>query len=69
MNIQLQAARNGRSMEAEVRALLSQTYDELPLGAALLDGASKFRETTGGIDLDLSMRSTPRVPDLSAGGK
>jgi len=65
--IREQAAHNGRSMEAEVRATLSQVYCEVPFGSALLQAAERFRRSTGGVDLDVSRASVPRVPDLTGG--
>ena len=65
--IQTQAARNGRSMEAEVRQTLSNLYGQPPLGEVLLRKAQQFRDDTGGVCLDLPQRDAPRIPDLSDG--
>jgi len=59
------AAANGRSMEAEVRAILteavSEPVDPRGLFVTLIDS---FREI-GGVDLDLPPRNTPvRAADL-----
>lgn len=69
--LQVRAARHGRSMEAEVRAILSEAVltdaaveTEDPLFAALRD----FRRLTGGVDLDIPSRSEDierPVPDFS----
>lgn len=69
--LQVRAARHGRSMEAEVRAILSEAVSidaavetEDPLFAALRD----FRRLTGGVDLDIPSRSEDierPVPDFS----
>ena len=61
------AAANGRSMEAEVRAILteavSEPVDPRGLFVTLIDS---FREI-GGVDLDLPPRNTPvRAADLSS---
>jgi len=66
--IRMQAAQHGRSMEAEVRATLSQVYGEVPFGVALLRALDQFRQETGGVDLELPARSQPRVVDLSGDG-
>lgn len=65
--IQLRAARNGRSMEAEVREALSGLYGQASFGDALLTATRRFRDDVGGVELELPPRSTPRVPDLSDG--
>lgn len=69
--LQVRAAQNGRSMEAEVRAILSDAVSidsavetEDPLFAALRD----FRRLTGGVQLDVPSRSGDierPVPDFS----
>ena len=61
--LQIRAARNGRSMEAEVRAILSEAVADpataVGLGRALLE---RFGEA-GGVELELPPRSTlPRAP-------
>jgi plasmid stability protein len=57
--LRVRAARNGRSMEAEMRAILTAAVtdeDARPgLFTALVDRFSKF----GGVDLDLPERATP----------
>ncbi|WP_353953587.1 Arc family DNA-binding protein [Knoellia sp. S7-12] len=69
--LQVRAARNGRSMEAEVRAILTEAVSidaavetEDPLFAALRD----FRRLTGGLELDIPSRADDierPVPDFS----
>jgi plasmid stability protein len=63
--LRVRAAANGRSMEAEVRAILAEAVSEPgdPRGlfVTLFDS---FREL-GGVDLDLPPRNTPvRTADL-----
>ena len=63
--LRLRAAQHGRSMEAEVRAILTTAVaDEAPrtnLFAALTERFARL----GGADLDLPPRSTPpRAADL-----
>ncbi|MCL2788090.1 MAG: toxin-antitoxin system [Micrococcales bacterium] len=65
--IQVRAASNGRSMEAEIRETLSRLYDEVSLGDALLRAAEQFRHDHGGLDLAIPERSAPRVLDLADG--
>lgn len=69
--LQVRAAKHGRSMEAEVRAILREAVSidaavetEDPLFAALRD----FRRLTGGVELDIPPRSDDierPVPDFS----
>ena len=65
--LRVRAAANGRSMEAEVRAILTEAVsdpsDRRGLFVTLIDS---FREL-GGVDLDLPPRNTPvRAADLSS---
>jgi len=65
--LRVRAAANGRSMEAEVRAILteavSESEDPRGLFVTLIDS---FREL-GGVDIDLPPRKTPvRTADLSS---
>ncbi len=60
--LRLRAARNGRSMEAEVRAILAEAVSETTDSAnpfVLL--MERFGEI-GGVDLDLPPRSTYQRP-------
>lgn len=67
--LQVRAARNGRSMEAEVRAILDEAVsdsvgDDVSLGAVMAD----FRRRTGGLELGLGPRGDGGhrpVPDFS----
>lgn len=64
--LRVRAAHHGRSMEAEIRAILTQAVSEptdaVGLGQALL---SRFG-ALGGIDLELPARTQPpRAADLS----
>jgi plasmid stability protein len=63
--IQVRAARNGRSMEGEIRTTLSQIYGRAAPGDALLQAAQRFRRETGGVELEIPERSAPRLLDLS----
>ncbi|WP_432505491.1 FitA-like ribbon-helix-helix domain-containing protein [Kineococcus arenarius] len=65
--LRVRAAQHGRSMEAEIRAILTDAVAPPPraqgLGRALLSSFSG----TGGADLELPSRSeTPRAADLPA---
>lgn len=64
--LRIRAARHGRSMEAEIRAILAEAVAEREtsegLFATLLD---RFGEI-GGVELELPPRATPaRAADLS----
>lgn len=64
--LRLRAARHGRSMEAEMRAILTEAVsepgEETGLLSALLD---RFGEL-GGVELDMPARTArPRAADLS----
>ncbi|MCL1922504.1 MAG: hypothetical protein FWG15_01305 [Propionibacteriaceae bacterium] len=65
--IQLQAARNRRSMESEVRAVLDDIYGQKPWGEALITASEQFRRDSDGIDLDIPPRSLPQIVDLGGG--
>lgn len=60
--LRIRAAANGRSMEAEVRAILTDAVrsrdDTHGLLATLLDRIGEI----GGVDLDLPRRATPPRP-------
>ncbi len=64
--LRVRAARHGRSMEAEIRAILVEAVREpapASLFTALLDGFGEI----GGVELDLPPRATPpRAVDLPA---
>ncbi|WP_406068025.1 FitA-like ribbon-helix-helix domain-containing protein [Micromonospora sp. NBC_01638] len=63
--IRIRAARHGRSMEAEVRAILtSAVADESPQTDLFSALTERFTQL-GGIDLNLPARATrPRAADL-----
>lgn len=69
--LQVRAAHNGRSMEAEVRAILSEAVREgQPDDVSIGEVFEEFRRRTGGIDLHLPPRdldddSDRRIPDFS----
>lgn len=63
--LRVRAARHGRSMEAEMRAILtdavSEPREETGLFPALLDRFGRL----GGVDLDIPARATqPRAADI-----
>ena len=63
--LRVRAARHGRSMEAEMRAILTEAVsepgEETGLFQALLDKFGKL----GGVDLDIPARAAqPRAADL-----
>ncbi len=53
--LRLLAARNGRSMEAEVRAVLTG-YVRGQSRPTLLEAAERFRRETGGVELEVPVR-------------
>lgn len=65
--LRVRAAQHGRSMEAEIRAILTAAVSE-PTGAGGLASALLTRfGALGGVDLDLPPRTAeaPRAADLS----
>jgi plasmid stability protein len=63
--IKIEAAKNGRSMEAEVRALLAERYLPGVLGKDLLAFCDNMRKEFGGLDLELPPRdSYQQIPDF-----
>ncbi len=65
--LRIRAASHGRSMESEIRAILtdavSRPYESAGLAQALLDGFGAI----GGVDLDLPPRTEPpRWADFSS---
>jgi plasmid stability protein len=64
--LRVRAARHGRSMEAEVRAILVDAVREPDDAPGMLDAfIDRFAEL-GGVELDLPARSTaPRSPDFA----
>lgn len=64
--LRVRAALNGRSMEAEARAILREILGDDPAGGT----GSRIRERFAGLDadgLDLALRDeAPRAPDFDA---
>jgi plasmid stability protein len=65
--LRVRAAHNGRSMEAEMRAILEEALPaRSPSGGFGSRMRSRFA-ATGGVELDLpERRDVPRAPDLKA---
>jgi plasmid stability protein len=65
--LRLRAAQNGRSMEAEARAILTEAVGEPTRSAGLaLTLLARFAEL-GGVDLDLPTRTeAPRASDVGS---
>jgi antitoxin FitA len=65
--LRVRAARNGRSMEAEMRRILvDAVQDESPSDGLFIALLDRFGEL-GGVELELPARtSRPRAADLSA---
>jgi antitoxin FitA len=57
--LRIRAARHGRSMEAEVRAILTEAVDEPDEAPGLFDAVYERFTELGGIELDLPPRSAP----------
>ncbi len=65
--LQVRAARHGRSMEAEVRAILEEAVREPADSAGLFTALLDRFGALGGVDLDLPGRDEPaRAADFSA---
>lgn len=63
--LQLRAARNGRSMEAEIRSILIDAVDGPDRSAGLFGTLLDRMQDVGGVDLDLPARDErPRGADL-----
>lgn len=63
--LRVRAARHGRSMEAEVRAILEEQLADREPGTGLGSRIRARFEATGGAELDLpSRRDAPRAADL-----
>lgn len=52
--LRIQAAKRGRSMEAEVRAILTEAVS--PVESSLAAAFARFRDVTGGVELDSPAR-------------
>jgi plasmid stability protein len=57
--LRVRAARNGRSMEAEVRAILTAAVSEPEPPADLFTTLHERFAALGGVDLELPARTTP----------
>lgn len=65
--LRLRAAVHGRSMESEIRTILAEAVSEPDDRDGLFTTMLDRFASIGGVELDLSARSTPvRAPDLSA---
>jgi plasmid stability protein len=65
--LQIRAAQHGRSMEAEVRAILVEAVREPADSAGLFSALLDQFGALGGVDLDLPERTEPaRAADFSA---
>jgi len=64
--LRIRAARHGRSMEAEVRAILVDAVREPDDVPGLLDVLADRVAQEGGVELDLPRRNAePRAPEFS----
>jgi antitoxin FitA len=65
--LRVRAARHGRSMEAEVRAILTEAVTEPGETPGLFQTLMDRFDELGGVELDLPPRATrPRAADLSS---
>jgi plasmid stability protein len=65
--LRVRAARHGRSMEAEVRAILEDALPSEPTSGGLGSRIHARFAAIGGVDLDLpTRRELPRAADLQA---
>ncbi len=65
--LRTRAAGHGRSMEAEMRAILEEAVTDPQPASNLLDVIFGRFQELGGVDLEMPSRSTaPRAPDFSA---
>ncbi|MBQ1017276.1 Arc family DNA-binding protein [Micromonospora sp. D93] len=63
--LRIRAARHGRSMEAEIRAILTSAVTGEAPRADLFSALTERFSGLGGLDLDLPARATPpRAADL-----
>lgn len=64
--LRVRAARHGRSMEAEVRAILVEAADETEPPADLVSALLERFGAIGGVELDIPAREQrPRAPDFT----
>ena len=65
--LRIRAAANGRSMEAEARAILTEAVSEMGESRGLLAALVDGMRAVGGVELKLPERSTPaRSADLAS---
>jgi antitoxin FitA len=65
--LRVRAARHGRSMESEIRAILTEAVSEPAESKGLMTAILDRFGTVGGVDLDLPARSTPaRAADFAS---
>jgi len=65
--LRIRAAANGRSMEAEARAILTEAVSEPGESQGLLAGLLGRMRAVGGVELELPERATPvRGADLGS---
>lgn len=63
--LRVRAARNGRSMEAEIRAILAEAVSEPKSSEGLFTALLERFGEIGGVELDLPVRATvARAADL-----
>jgi plasmid stability protein len=58
------AARNGRSMEAEIRVILSDAVGESPQALGLAQALMARFGAAGGVDIELPARADARLPTV-----
>ena len=60
------AAQHGRSMQAELRAVLMDHVTRHRRRPSLADAAERFRRQTGGVDLEVPPRhEAPAIPEFA----
>jgi plasmid stability protein len=65
--LRVRAARHGRSMESEIRAILTEAVSEPSESEGLMTVILDRFGAVGGVDLDLPSRSTPaRAADFAS---
>jgi len=63
--LRVRAARNGRSMEAEIREILTEAVRPPGEPGSFVEALIAAFQAVGGIDLDIPpRRDAPRVPDF-----
>ncbi len=60
--LRILAAAHGRSVEAEIRAILTQAVSEPAESSSLLTALADRFSAIGGVELELPMRSRPARP-------